>query len=161
MTKSEILITLKNLENKSNCDKRGVGAVLVDSLGYIVCTGYNHIAFDSMKEECHRCTHNGTPILCPAIHAEIDCLTRTSDVEIKTRQATTMYVSYSPCPDCCKAIREAGVKTVVVKEPRTSHIWLDEYMTYDQLSEKLLSGINYIRLWELPNDTTSKIGETL
>lgn len=160
MRKHEIYETLKNLEKHSDCDKRGVAAILVDGLGTIAKIGYNHKVLSALSDlECIKCEEQCDSFICPAIHAEIDCLNKISKDEIALRNLTTMYVSYSPCPECCKAILAAGIKTIFVKEPRLKPV-PGAGMNYDELSEKLLEGVKYIRMWEHSFiDTVYNVGE--
>lgn len=157
MKKSEILNILNYIENGSNCTKRHVAACLVDNLNHVQLVGYNNICLPLGNHICKTCKSGIEVKMCPAIHAEIDCLNKISRDEIIMRGLTTMFVSYSPCPECCKAIRVAGIKRVIVKEPRlkpvdpiTADIYSVNY--FDELSQKLLDGIEYIRLWETPSN---------
>lgn len=67
--------------------------------------------------------------LCPAAHAEANCIANAARLGIKTK-GTTMYVTCGvPCKNCLALIRNAGILEVVVTEE-------DHY--YDTLSKFLV-----------------------
>lgn len=160
MKKSEILNLLYKIEKLSECKKRRVGAVLITNK--TIYTGFNH-PIQSSKGVCYACSTKQQSIkeLCPAIHAEIDCLLKAG----KDAEGSTLVVSYSPCPDCCRAIIKAGVTHVIVascrKKPVIEQFWyLYEADTYDKLAEIMLndSAIKYTRLNEIAlNDTEVEV----
>ena len=153
MKKFEILKLLEEAESRSNCLKRKVGAViLTKKRSYI---GYNKVQRNKYKKICAMCLKgNKITEMCPAIHAEIKTLV-TGPLADDTFTDSFMLISYSPCPECCKAIIAAGIAKVTVKEPRNKFPNLltravHDIETYDELAEKLLTdvGIKYIKLWE-------------
>lgn len=83
---------------KSNVEKRKVGAAIVDGNGTIVGAGHNT---DDM-------------------HAEVAAIADFRLYTVKTHAPTimplTMYVSHPPCPECAKAILDAGIANVEVVE---------------------------------------------
>lgn len=159
MKKFEILKLLEEAESRSNCLKRKVGAVLYTIRGLTVL-GFNYVYNTKLiyQDICDSCINDGnTTLLCPAVHAEIAALLH-SGMEQRF-VGNILYVSYSPCPNCCKAIITAGISKVVVKEPKIKNLTHIESLTYqldtyDELAEKLLTdaGITYIKLWEYNDD---------
>lgn len=151
----EILKLLEKTEKTSTCQKRQVGAVLITPNG-VKYFGANKVMLGS-KGVCYACDtkfHN-IKELCPAVHAEIDCLLKAG----KEACGGTLLVSYSPCPECCKAILSADVKRVIVKEfrrkPVIEQFWyLYEASDYDSLAEAMLkaSDVEYIRLYKTTPD---------
>ena len=155
MKKSEILKLLYETEKLSTCKKHKVGAVLIARNGEKYF-GANQVALSS-KGVCYACNTKFHSIkeLCPAIHAEINCLLKAG----KNAAGGTLIVSYSPCPDCCKAIITAGIRQVIVtarrRKPVIEQFWyLYEASDYDELAEKLLinARVKYIRLWDWNSD---------
>lgn len=163
MKKSEILKYLNNAEGYSTCAKRKVGAVLLDNNNRVTFGANGPInSFNKKsKQICKLCSECSiSKELCPAIHAEIACITGLNRVpELSLYGVKTLLVSYSPCPECCKAIARVGINQVVVKEPRVkkpdlSIRILHQIETYDDLAEELLKSVDvkYIRLWECDED---------
>lgn len=149
MNKAEILKLLSNVEKGSTCKKRQVAAILILN-GEVKCVGVNH-AIQSSKGVCYACAtkFSGLKEVCPAIHAEIDCLLKAGE----QANGGTLLVSYSPCPDCCRAIIKAGIRHVIVKDlrykPVIEQFWyLYEVENYDELAEAMLkdAAIKYTRL---------------
>lgn len=95
----------------SNCEKRHVGAVIVRN-GNRIAAGAN--TTKGFCEPCNRKT-------CSAIMA----LKQVSGGPVP---GAIMYVTYQPCLDCAKAIKDAGIVKVV----------------YDQTNSDF-SGINFLR----------------
>lgn len=153
-----ILNALNFYERRSNCLKKQVAAILYDNLWNIASVGYNRMVLAKGDKTCEHCCLRMQISECPALHAEIDCITKIGIQEIKRRGIKIMAVSYSPCPDCCKAIMNAGIEILLVKEPRLKDCGIQNHIdhsvrNYDQLAEALMPGIKYIRLWEGPRDT--------
>ena len=175
MNKLQILKLLEKYEKEANCPKRSVAAILVrKGLGHdwvledrhdLLRYGTNTRLLLSNDFRCSQCVEGYKGMTCTAIHAEADCLI---GLPFEDTKDGTLIVSWSPCPECCKLIKRAGIKRVIVKEPRLKLISkLDasfyEAKTYDDLAEKLLGvpyttfsggtfGIEYIRLWEQAKD---------
>jgi len=105
---------------RSTCYRLNVGAVIVDPVyPNAISDGYNGAA----PKEPH-CTGNTCPGripgMCPTIHAEVNALKK-----VPYNAVFHMYVSNSPCPDCCEYIIDDGrVKKVFFSIPyrETSHL---------------------------------------
>ena len=173
MKNFETLNILETIEQKSTCVKRKVAALLLED-GEIVKYGVNQVALPFKPTYCVGCSkggkltyENGLPgvnIPCPAIHAEVDCL---SNYTLNLDKDYAMVISYSPCPECCKLLSHIkGIKRVYVATPRYKPVTMSEqlaYLTngkmspdkdnYDTLAKRLLNaaGILYIRMWEKPS----------
>jgi len=95
---------------RSTCQRRRVGAVLVDSRGRILSTGYN----GSPGGYAH-CQDLGCDTQQPcqwSVHAEINALLFAENRE----PDKTIYVTTAPCRTCALAIANAGVSRVVIGE---------------------------------------------
>lgn len=165
MNKLQILKLLNTYEQKSECPKKQVAAVLIrkdlgadwilegrhDLLRY----GVNDRLLPYNDFRCDKCADGYKGMTCPAIHAEAQCLI---GLPFNDTYKGTLLISWSPCPECCKLINAAGIKRVIVKEPRlkpTTKVDASFYgaKTYDELAEKILD-CDYVRLWEIPDDLT-------
>lgn len=164
LTKLETLKLLDHFENTSTCRKRKVAAIILqdhhlrDSFILnrldLIANGANKSIVPYRETTCDICLQGYKGAQCPAIHAEIDCLINTP---FETTYNSNMFVSYSPCPECCKAIRAAGIRRLFIKEPRLSKpskIDCKNYKVsnYDELAEALLPGVQYYRLWEMQDE---------
>ena len=173
MKNFETLNILETIKQKSTCVKRKVAALLLED-SEIVKYGVNQVALPFKPTYCFECSKDGkinyengllrVSIPCPAIHAEVDCL---SNYTLNLDKDYAMVISYSPCPECCKLISHIkGIKRVYVATPRHKLVTLSEQLayltddkispgvdTYDILAKRLLNaaGITYIRMWEIPN----------
>ena len=169
MNKEQILKLLNHYEQSSDCRKRQVAAfivphgllkhdwVTIDRKDLIIGAA-NKCVLPNINtyycSSCDECMKGSTKITCPAIHAEAACLSKASFDEVTSN---TLFVSYSPCPDCCKLILAAGISRVVIKEPRTKSPSVADCIfynvnSYDELAKKLLYNVEYVRLWEQDDD---------
>ena len=104
----------------SRCDRRKVGAVILDTHNRVVATGYNgapaHYELDSgtnCSQWCPRAqmdTNTAEYDTCPAVHAEMNALLYAD----RTRcDGGTIIVDSAPCINCAKAISNSGIRTVI------------------------------------------------
>jgi dCMP deaminase len=97
--------------NQSKCNKRHVGAVIVNDQLHVRAIGYNGVprGFPHCVE-CKRSPSYITSALpnCPGIHAEQNALLQLED----TRFATSMYVTTFPCIHCAKMICNTNIESV-------------------------------------------------
>lgn len=105
---------------KSTAKKRQVGAIIFDYTNEeIISTGHNRMA-----HEISECENEKGESFDYVIHAEEDAimkmLTSTKydkyDTSIKE-----LYITYSPCYNCCKLIVQAGIKSVIYSEKHKSN----------------------------------------
>ena len=102
---------------RSTCSRRKVGAVITDSFGHILSTGYNGV-----PRKAPHCTDNaclgaeaesGTQLnICEAIHAEVNAIAQCHSIQ----DANTIYVTTSPCMSCMKMILATNIRFLVYKE---------------------------------------------
>ncbi len=102
---------------RATCVRRRVGAVAIDSEGYILSTGYN----GSPKESIHcidkpcvgHDAESGTNLDdCKAIHAEANLIAHCSN----PRRIHTIYLTVTPCMSCMKLITATGCRRIVASE---------------------------------------------
>lgn len=110
--------SIHNARIFSTCSRRQYFAILVDTYGHIIGTGYNGVP----KKMLH-CADGGCPRAksdkahgsvyddCLAIHAEVNAIIH-SDYTGR-RHGCTLYVNGRPCWDCTKVIANSGVSRVV------------------------------------------------
>lgn len=113
----EYFMTIAHFAAKrTNCMKRGVGAVLVQDT-HILATGYNGTArglTNCLSGGCGRCNSNVScgQLLdsCLCLHAEENALLEAGRAR---SMGTTLYTTTAPCLSCAKKICQMGVKRVV------------------------------------------------
>jgi dCMP deaminase len=97
---------------------RKVGAVIIDNKRRILASGYNGFPRGVPDfEELYR----DKPMKHPrVVHAELNAiLNAKTDLE-----GSTLYVTHSPCCECAKAIIQAGISKVYIKEQeKPSESW--------------------------------------
>ncbi len=106
----------KEVEKRSNCIKRKVGAVIVKDNNYI-SSGYNGTprgtknCYEGGCPRCNSFTKSGANYdECLCVHAEINAIEQSNKSE---RRDATMYVSLAPCLGCAKTIVNSGIKEIV------------------------------------------------
>lgn len=115
---------------RSACLSRQIGAVLVKDKS-IICTGYN-----GPPRKYPHCGGNACPRtmlgfktgegihLCPAAHAERNCISNAARHGICCKDSTIYLNSILPCKECMIEIVNSGIIEVVVRK----------WVPYDQLS---------------------------
>jgi len=105
------------IKHRSACERKKVGAVIVDTKRRIVATGYNGPAAGfktqgTCSNYCQR-SQNGPEAsynTCPSIHAEANALLY---VDRSRLEDGTLYVTTFPCFDCAKLISNSGIIRIV------------------------------------------------
>jgi dCMP deaminase len=94
------------ISKMSRCNRAKVGALLVKN-NNIISYGFN----GTPSGFCNICeTHNITKK--EVIHAEVNAILKAGKDSI----GSDLYLTLSPCIDCCKIIKQAGIKKIFVKE---------------------------------------------
>lgn len=91
----------------SHCTRKKVGALIVKD-GMIISDGYNGTpaGFDNCCENDNGETH------WFVLHAEANAILKVSK-STNNSVGATLYLTLSPCKDCCKLVLQAGIKRVV------------------------------------------------
>lgn len=100
---------------RATCDRKHVGAILVDQKHRIVATGYNGSPRNT--PHCDEVGHElkvfeGRPSCVRTLHAESNAI----DYAGELAEGCTIYTTVVPCYDCAKRIANAGIKRVVYEE---------------------------------------------
>lgn len=118
----------------SHCTRKQVGALLVKN-GVIISDGYNG-------------TPSGFPNTCEndagethwyVLHAEANAILKVAK-STNNAHGSTLYITLSPCKDCCKLILQSGITRVV---------YLDAYKDTTAIDFLKNSGIEVVQR-ELP-----------
>jgi dCMP deaminase len=105
--------TAEVVAERSLCDTRRVGAVIVDASNRVVGTGYNGPpapaeAATPCGQWCPQ-AYSGSDV-CLSLHAEVNALMYS---DRSTREGGTVYVTQPPCLKCTLAICNSGVRRLV------------------------------------------------
>jgi dCMP deaminase len=118
----------------SHCTRKQVGALLVKN-GVIISDGYNG-------------TPSGFPNTCEneigethwyVLHAEANAILKVAK-STNNAHGSTLYITLSPCKDCCKLILQSGIQRMV---------YLDAYKDTTAIDFLRSSGIEVVQR-ELP-----------
>lgn len=118
----------------SHCTRKQVGALLVKN-GVIISDGYNG-------------TPSGFPNACEneigethwyVLHAEANAILKVAK-STNNAHGSTLYITLSPCKDCCKLILQSGI---------TRMVYLDAYKDTTAIDFLKNSGIEVVQR-ELP-----------
>jgi dCMP deaminase len=99
----------KEIGSLSYCTRSKVGAVLVKD-GNVISFGYNGTPA-GMDNSCEE--NNVTKE--EVIHAEMNAILKAAKSG-NAVDGSTLYLSLSPCKNCCKLIVQSGIKRVVYLE---------------------------------------------
>jgi dCMP deaminase len=117
--------------SNSCCRRKKVGALIVKD-NMIISDGYNG-------------TPSGFPNDCEdadgdtqwyVLHAEANAITKLAK-STQNSDGSTLYLTLSPCRDCCKLIIQSGIKRVIFKE---------DYRDLDGLKILREAGIALLRI---------------
>jgi dCMP deaminase len=91
----------------SHCERKKVGALLVKDR-MIISDGFNGspTGFDNNCEDEDGLTH------WFVLHAEANAILKVANSTQSCRDAT-LYITLSPCKECCKLIHQSGIVRVV------------------------------------------------
>lgn len=110
--------------DRTNCTKRGVGAVIVSPEGKIVSTGYNGTPSgvkNCNEGGCDRCNSGnfsqGQGLeLCKCLHAEINAIINKTTLSL---DGCSMYCTSAPCTPCANAIIQSKIKKLYFSQEYT------------------------------------------
>jgi dCMP deaminase len=116
---------------RSKCERRAVGAVIVDSRNRPIAVGYNgpprhltEVSGTSTEEPCSVWCPRAVAArleLSPAPRKYDDCYTIHAEVNAllfadrRDYEGGTIYVTSSPCWECSKAIANSGLTCIVTE----------------------------------------------
>jgi len=91
----------------SYCERKKVGALIVKDR-MIISDGYNGTptGFENICED-----ENGVTKWY-VLHAEANAILKVAD-STQSCSGATLYITLSPCRECCKLIHQAGIKRLV------------------------------------------------
>jgi len=91
----------------SHCTRKKVGALLVRD-NMIISDGYNGTpsGFPNPCEDLHGDTH------WYVLHAEANAILKIAR-SANDAKGSTLYITLSPCKECCKLILQAGIRRLV------------------------------------------------
>ncbi len=103
----------------SHCKRKQVGSIIVKN-GMIISDGYNGApsGFDNCCEDSEGNTH------WYVLHAEANAISKVAR-STNNAQDSTLYLTLSPCKDCCKMILQVGIKRVVYSTLYRDNLGLD------------------------------------
>ena len=99
----------KEIGSLSHCTRSKVGAVLVKD-GNVISFGYNGTPA-GMDNSCEEKDVTKDEV----IHAEMNAILKAAKSG-NAVDGSTLYLSLSPCQNCCKLIIQSGIKRVVYLE---------------------------------------------
>lgn len=96
---------------RATCDRKHVGALIVDPYHRVVSTGYN--GAPAGLPSCDEVGHELVEGHCVrTLHAESNAI----DFAGRAAMGCTLYVTITPCYDCAKRLVNSGVSRVVWDE---------------------------------------------
>jgi len=96
----------------SHCQRKKVGALLVKE-GMIISDGYNGTP-SGFPKQCEDAEGNTQWFV---LHAEANAILKVAR-SANNAKDSTLYITLSPCKECCKLILQAGI---------TRMVYIDEY----------------------------------
>lgn len=116
-TKPQIFMEIASTWAKlSTCSARvAVGAVIVNSFGQIISSGYN--GSPRGFPHCNEigCDFDDHGHCRRTIHAEVNAIIQCARVGVSCDDCV-IYVTHSPCPACSHIIIQSGISKVIYKE---------------------------------------------
>lgn len=104
------------ISKRGTCNRRLVGAVIVDEHGFILSTGYNGVPRKVLHCSELHCSDNSVPgknlDSCMALHAEQNAIAQLRN----PMEAHTLYCTTEPCISCLKLILATGIQRVVFED---------------------------------------------
>jgi dCMP deaminase len=118
----------------SHCQRKQVGAILVRD-GMIISDGYNG-------------TPSGFPNVCEndegethwyVLHAEANAILKVAR-STNNAAGSTLYITLSPCKECCKLILQSGIRRMV---------YIDEYKDRTGIDFLKKAGLEVVQITDL------------
>lgn len=106
---------------RSKANRLQVGALIVKDR-QIISDGYNGMPAGSRDDVCEEWDKNAEPGAPGALktksivlHAESNAILKAAKNGGQGLEGATIYTTYSPCPECAKLIKQAGITRVVYR----------------------------------------------
>jgi dCMP deaminase len=118
----------------SHCQRKQVGAILVRD-GMIISDGYNGTpsGFPNMCENDEGETH------WYVLHAEANAILKVAR-STNNAAGSTLYITLSPCKECCKLILQSGIRRMV---------YIDEYKDRTGIDFLKTAGLEVVQITDL------------
>jgi dCMP deaminase len=118
----------------SHCQRKQVGAILVRD-GMIISDGYNGTpsGFPNMCENVEGETH------WYVLHAEANAILKVAR-STNNAAGSTLYITLSPCKECCKLILQSGIRRMV---------YIDEYKDRTGIDFLMKAGLEVVQITDL------------
>ncbi|MFY8138337.1 MAG: deoxycytidylate deaminase [Flavobacteriales bacterium] len=118
----------------SHCQRKQVGAILVRD-GMIISDGYNGTpsGFPNMCENEEGETH------WYVLHAEANAILKVAR-STNNAAGSTLYITLSPCKECCKLILQSGIRRMV---------YIDEYKDRTGIDFLKKAGLEVVQITDL------------
>jgi len=94
----------------SCCNRKKVGALIVKDQ-MIISDGYNGTP-SGFTNDCEDANGDTNWFV---LHAEANAITKLSK-STQSADGATLYLTLSPCKECCKLIIQSGIKRIIYKE---------------------------------------------
>lgn len=107
----------------SHCTRKKVGALLVKD-GMIISDGYNGTPSGFPND----CEDSAGDTLWYVLHAEANAIMKVAR-STNNASGSTLYITLSPCKECCKLILQSGIRRVVYKDAYKDTTGLDFLQT--------------------------------
>lgn len=134
---------------RATCDRKHVGAIIVDPYHRSVATGYN--GAPAGMPSCDEVGHEIVDNHCVrSLHAESNAI----DFAGRLAMGCTLYVTVTPCYDCAKRIVGAGITHVVWDE-----FYQSRYGKSAQVADFLASG--GVRTTQMPSGSMDRFRELI
>ena len=117
---------------RSKANRLQVGAIIVKDR-QICSDGYNGMPTGSSDEVCEYWDGDTLRTKAITLHAESNAILKAAKNGGQGLDGATIYTTYSPCPECAKLIKQAGITRVVYRH-----------------NYRLLDGIEMLRELEVP-----------
>jgi dCMP deaminase len=95
----------------SCCNRKKVGALIVKDQ-MIISDGYNGTP-SGFSNDCENADGNSNWYV---LHAEANAITKLAKNYSGNADGSTLYITLSPCRECCKLIIQTGIKRVFYKD---------------------------------------------
>ena len=124
----------KEWASLSHCKRKKVGALLVKD-GMIISDGYNGTP-SGFPNDCE--DHEGKTRWY-VLHAEANAIMKVAK-STNNAKDSTLYITLSPCKECCKLILQAGINRMV---------YIDEYKDRTGVDFLHEAGLDVVQITEL------------